>query len=182
MTERYRIQEDRALYYLTFSVVHWLPIFINEDACTIVTDSLSFCHQEKQLRVNAFVIMPTHIHLLVFDADFDSRRLQQTVTAMRKYTGRQLADYSVRALPAVFEQLMAIGRRTDRSRQFWQPTRHPEAIWSERFWKSKIDYIHDNPCRKGLVRRSTDWRFSSAAFWLLDPPGLSDVPLTDVIW
>ena len=28
-----------------------------------------FCHDAKQLRVNAYVIMPTHLHLIVFDAE-----------------------------------------------------------------------------------------------------------------
>lgn len=41
-----------------------------------------------------------------------------------------------------------------------------------------MDYIHDNPVRKGLVWEATAWRFSSAAYWLLDPPGESDVILT----
>ena len=29
--ERYRIVESHALYFLTFSIVQWLPVFISED-------------------------------------------------------------------------------------------------------------------------------------------------------
>src|SRR5690606_38428222 len=166
MAERYRIQAEHALYFFTMSVVHWLPIFISEEAYCIVTDSLTFCHERKQLRINSFVIMPTHLHLILFDADFDAQRLQETVTAMRKYTGQKLADYCDKALPPVFGQVMRTGRRSDRNRQVWQPTRHPDTIWSESFCRGKVDYIHDNPRRKGLVRQVTDWRFSSAAYWL----------------
>ncbi len=37
--ERYRIVKDIAVYYITFTVVEWLPVFIDETACRIVTDS-----------------------------------------------------------------------------------------------------------------------------------------------
>ncbi|HXJ92582.1 MAG TPA: transposase, partial [Terriglobia bacterium] len=58
----------------------------------IVTESLSFCHHAKELRVNAYVIMPTHLHMIVFDAEWDSERLRRTLADLRKFTGRQLGD------------------------------------------------------------------------------------------
>jgi len=180
--EHLRFHEDAALYSMTFSVIEWLPVFTSEEPCRIVTDSLNFCHREKRLRTNAFVVMPTHVHLIVVDADFDVPRLQQTLTDLRKYTGRLLANYCDRHMPAAAGAVLCQTPRTDRARQFWQQSRHPEAILSPGFWKTKIDYLHDNPCRKGLVRDATYWRFSSAAYWLEDPPGESDVILTAVEW
>jgi len=180
--ESFKITEGVAIYFLTFSVVEWLPVFTSEEPCLIITRSLNYCHREKNLRVNAFVIMPTHCHLIVFDSDFNVGRLQQTLQEMRKYTGRSMADYCDKVLPQAFKQTLNATRRTDRKRQFWQQSRHPVAIWSRNFWQTKIDYLHDNPRRKGLVWGSTDWRFSSAAHWLLDPPGDSEVILTAVEW
>jgi putative transposase len=57
-----------------------------------VTESLSFCHGAKELRVNAYVIMPTHLHMIVFDAEWDSERLRRTLADLRKFTGRQLSE------------------------------------------------------------------------------------------
>ena len=42
--------------------------------------------------VNAGVIMPTHLHAIVFDIEFNSERLKHTLDDMRKFTGRQLLD------------------------------------------------------------------------------------------
>ena len=70
--ERYQIRPDDAVYYVTFSVVQWLPVFVSEAACRIITDSLKFCHQQKGLRTSAFVIMPTHLHAIVFHRDFNA--------------------------------------------------------------------------------------------------------------
>lgn len=72
--ERYRIVADVGLYYVTFTVVEWLPIFIEETACKIATDSLNFCIQKKYLGVNAYVIMPTHLHAILFDVEFNPER------------------------------------------------------------------------------------------------------------
>jgi len=49
-----------------------------------------------------------------------------------------------------------------------------------------IDYVHDNPVRRGLVRRAVDWKWSSARYHLLDPPrqfpGLPQVHSLPTAW
>jgi len=180
--ETYRIQEGASLYYLTFTVLDWLPIFINEGSCKIITESLNFCHREKDLRINAYVIMPTHLHLIVFDSEFKPDRLSQTVAGFRRFTGHKMVRFCKAHLPSSFLCSLSASGRSDRQYQFWQQSRHPEAIWTHAFWQEKVAYLHDNPRRKGLVRGSTDWRFSSAAYWLSDPPGSSDVVLSGVEW
>ncbi|MFV2067075.1 MAG: hypothetical protein ACC645_08850, partial [Pirellulales bacterium] len=58
----YRIEENGSLYFLTFAVVDWLPVFVSDAACRVITESLTFCHHNQGLRINAYVIMPTHFH------------------------------------------------------------------------------------------------------------------------
>jgi hypothetical protein len=38
--ERYRFHADGSLFYVTFTVVDWLPVFVSEPACQILCDSL----------------------------------------------------------------------------------------------------------------------------------------------
>lgn len=178
--ERYRIVEGVGLYYVTFTVVEWLPIFIDETACQIVTNSFNFCITNKHLRVNAYVIMPTHLHAIIFDSEFDPERLKHALDDMRKFTGRRLLDHAARHLPKSFTERFEENAGKDRERRFWQPSQHPVGIFSNNFWRQKRDYLHHNPCRKGLVLCPEDWRFSSARFWLTGQK--SDVQLSDVGW
>lgn len=180
--EIYKIQDGVALYYLTFTVIHWLPVFVAAEPCLIITESLNYCYQHKELRINAFIIMPTHLHLIAFDAEHDNERLKKTIDALRQFTGRRLADYCHQKMPAVYGQLIGTPRRQDRTNQFWQPSKHPVAIWSEDVWRTKFDYLHDNPRRKGLVHEANDWRFSSAAYWLNGQIESTDVTLTEIAW
>src|SRR5690242_16400090 len=80
LMERYRFDRDGAVYFVTFSVVHWLPVFVSELACRIIADSLNYCHQHKGLRTNAYVIMPTHIHGIFFFREFNPPALKDALT------------------------------------------------------------------------------------------------------
>jgi REP element-mobilizing transposase RayT len=159
-----------------------LPLFVTEATFNIVTESLTFCHRQKHLRINAFVVMPTHVHMIAFDANFDNERLVATLADFRKYTGRRLSDYCASHLAPCFDEVLRKAAGEDRERRLWQPSRHPEAICSEEFWQQKADYLHDNPRRKGLVRSPQDWRYSSAAWYYCDGNAESDVPLTAIAW
>ena len=178
--ERYRIRPDTAVYFCTFSVVDWLPVFISERPCQIILDSLRFCHEQKQLGVDAFVIMPTHLHLIVFDREWNTERLQQTLTDFRKFTGRRLVEFCGEATPACFSAALAAAAGDNRSHRFWQATRHPGAITSEKFHNQKRDYLHDNPRRKGLVLLQTHWRWSSARWY--ETREDCGMPITPVRW
>jgi putative transposase len=180
--ERYRITSDAAVYYVTFTIVEWLPVFTSEAACSIITDSFNYCHREKGLRINAFVIMPTHLHAIVYSVDFRAEPLSAVLTEFRKYTGRRLSDFCQKSMPACFRQTLKECASTDRERRFWQPGRHPIAVQTEKFWRQKLDYLHENPVRKGLVRRSRDWRYSSALWYDTDAQQACDVSLTGINW
>ena len=67
-------------------------------------------------------------------------------------------------------------------RRFWQATLHPEWIKTEPFYRQKLDYLHDNPCRKGLVTRPEHWRYSSASYWLSEGKSANDVILSQLEW
>ena len=178
--ERYRIVAGISVYYVTFTVVEWLPVFINEAACKVITDSLNFCIKNKSLGVSAYVIMPTHTHAVLFEVEFNTERLKHTLDDLRKFTGRQLLDYSMKHLPRCFTEVFHKNAGLDRERRFWQPTQHPVGISSEKFWKQKLGYLHYNPCRKGLVLRPEDWRFPSALYWATREK--ADVDVSDLGW
>jgi REP element-mobilizing transposase RayT len=170
------------MYYVTCSVVDWLPVFISGAACDIVAQSLNFCHERKGLRINGFVIMPTHIHAIVFDRTYDAASLESALTDFQKFTGRSLSDFCAKHLPACFSDVFRAASESDRERRFWQPSRHPVAVETEEFWRQKLDYLHENPCRKGLVRRARGWRYSSAEFYDSDGAATSDVAITPIDW
>ena len=176
--DSYQFIDGVYVYFVTFTIVDWLPVFINPEPIDILINSLRYCISEKSLRVHAYVIMPNHLHLIVSDQDFDNDRLHKALTEFRKFTGSNLANYIDNHLT---DSLSAIIRNTasnDRSRQVWQPGWHAEALESEKFLAQKTNYIHDNPVRKGFVHSAQDWLHSSASCWMTGEN--AEIPVTPI--
>ena len=49
-----------------------------------------------------------------------------------------------------------------RAYQFWQEGVHPELIQDEEMMRQKVDYIHQNPVKRGYIDQAIHWRYSSA--------------------
>lgn len=45
---------------------------------------------------------------------------------------------------------------------FWEEGYHGEEIYKQDFFNSKLDYIHANPVRAGIVEKQEDYLLSSA--------------------
>ena len=52
--------------------------------------------------------------------------------------------------------------KRDREYQFWQEGSHAEMVFSEAVMREKLDYIHQNPVKRGYVDVPEHWRYSSA--------------------
>jgi len=177
--DSYKIHDGVFVYFITFTITDWLPVFIAPEPIKIITDSLEFSINKRHLCVNAYVVMPNHVHMIVFDAQFDNIRLQQTLVKFRKFTGHKLADYIDCHLSRSLSSVIHPKNIIDRNRQVWQPGWHAEGIVEEKFWEQKIIYIHMNPVRKGFVLFPEHWRYSSARYWKNGENG--EIPLMDII-
>ena len=69
--------------------------------------------------------------------------------------------------------------------QFWQYGNHPEEIYTNKFMWSKLDYIHLNPVRAGIVEKASYYVYSSASNYVNDTGLLkiekADNPVVDVL-
>jgi putative transposase len=62
-------------------------------------------------------------------------------------------------------------RRDKHCFRFWQEgPGFDRNLFSRQAIESSIDYIHNNPVKRGLCQRAIDWKWSSARFFHLDPP------------
>ena len=137
--------------------------------------------RRKGLRIHAYVIMPTHFHAMVFFHRFDPAGLKATLTDFRKFTARKLISHCRDYMPACFDEVFVANSGDDRT-AFLAANDAPGTIETEAFYHQKLNYLHDNPCRKGLVSRPEHWRFSSASFWLGEGQLANDVILSRIDW
>jgi REP element-mobilizing transposase RayT len=63
--------------------------------------------------------------------------------------------------------------------QIWTHENHAEHIYSQKFITQKVNYIHNNPVKSGLVTQPEDYFYSSARNYA-DLEAVIDVILLDL--
>ena len=167
--KRYKVHPDEtSYYYSTCTIIDWLPVFQSDSYFQVIIDSLNYCRIHKGLFLLAYVIMPTHLHLVT--SNEENTTLSDIMRDFRQFTSRNIrklleAD-GRRAFLDIFHH--AAEGRPQQEFKVWSDDFHPVALKSEQWIKQKIDYIHNNPVRKGFLELPEYWKYSSARNWLLD--------------
>jgi putative transposase len=161
---RYRAYDDAYPHFLTCTVVGWLPVFTRPDAAEIVFNSWRFLADAGRLKIFGYVILENHLHLIA-----SSTALSDQIAAFKSFTARQILDHlRSRGEEAILDQLRWFREKhkTDRWQQFWQEGSHPQQINGDEMMLQKLEYIHNNPVRRGYVSLPEHWRYSSASNYL----------------
>jgi hypothetical protein len=58
-------------------------------------------------------------------------------------------------------------------RQLWRAGNHPEEIRTEKFYRQKMQYIHQNPVRARWVRNEEDYEWSSVGYFYNKPTAVN---------
>ena len=182
MANSYRVFTDQLYaYFVTWTVVEWLPLFDHAPYRKIVLDALNYLRTNKNTQLNAFVVMPTHLHAILWPELGVS--LSDVTRDFKRFTSRELSREANQQRATEFIEVFKKARNENRAQdvsiyQVWQEESHPEAIFTETFARQKMDYIHMNPVRAGLVEVATDWSYSSAKAYIL---GEETYPPTDLL-
>ena len=157
---RYAFYDQNRPYFLTCSLVNWMPLFACPSVVEIVFDSLKYLQKERLLRIFAYVIMENHLHLIAASA-----QLGKDIAAFKSFTARQIIDHlKAKHVISVLRLLnfYKLRHKKDRDYQVWQEGSHPQVILNEAMMLQKIQYIHNNPVKRGYVDAPEHWRYSSA--------------------
>jgi REP element-mobilizing transposase RayT len=161
---RYRIVENDYPYFLTCTVVGWLPVFTRPEAVQFVLDSWKFLQDRGRLRLFGFVVMENHLHVIARSDD-----LSKEIGDFKSFTARQIIDHlQVRGERLLLEQLQAHKElhKGDRPYQLWQEGSHPQQIRHDEVMEQKLNYIHYNPVKHGVASCPHAWKPSSFGRWV----------------
>jgi REP element-mobilizing transposase RayT len=165
MSGGYKIRDQYALHYLTFQVVYWIDIFSRQSYRDIILESLRFCRKEKELKVHGYVIMSNHVHCILSSEKTD---LSTLVKEFKVYTSKQIIK-TIKEEPEsrrewllfMFERAAKKHKRNEKY-QFWTHENQPKELITNEFMQQKLNYIHENPVRAGIVENAEDYLYSSA--------------------
>lgn len=165
MSQGYQIKDQSAAHYITLQVVQWADIFTRKIYRDIVIESLKYCQKEKDLEIYAYVIMSNHIYMLVRSNKED---LGGTIRDFKRHTSKEIIkivkekNESRRDWLLMIFKYSANKHKRNSEYQFWTHENHAEEIYSNKFIEQKLNYIHNNPVRAGIVEKPKDYLYSSA--------------------
>ena len=172
---RYRIFETEYPYFMTCTIVGWLSVFTRPEAVENIFDSWRYLQRECEFTLFGYVILENHLHLIA-----SAPELSAVMQRFKSYTARQIIDLLERHSAGILlRQLRAykLRHKTQSTYQVWQEGNHPEQIQTEQMMRQKLEYIHNNPVKRGYVDNPVHWRYSSARNYAGEP-GLIEV-ITD---
>jgi len=168
----FQVSRDSPAYYLT-SVTHKrLLVFQTDKIKDLVCDALNEARKSAGIRIFAYVIMPDHLHLITDNAKTISDTLRFTNGILAKRVIDYLKENN-------FESSLAKLRiqESERKHKHSLFEHHPNAfsIVGEDTFMEKVNYIHLNPVRAGIVEEAEDYCYSSVRLWMGKP--LDNEPL-----
>jgi len=157
-----RRDEPGEARFHTFSCFQRRPFLSKVRSRQWFIDGLIRSRQTHGFHLWAYVIMPEHIHLLLWPGDAPLKMSDVLYTLKKSVTNRALTWVQANA-PHFLPQMEDRGPKGRVTHRFWQRGGgYDENLFSpDKIWQ-KIDYIHQNPVRRGLCESTTDWAWSSA--------------------
>jgi REP element-mobilizing transposase RayT len=166
MSTKYKATEPDATYFITITTVGWIDVFTRLRQKYVITNALQYCQKHKGLEIYAYCIMSSHIHLLC-KVD-DDGLLSNVIRDFKTFTSKKIIETIVEHPESRREWLLDYFKKScehlkrNQAYKVWQNGYHAEKIYSNKFIKQKIDYIHNNPVVDKIVAYPEDYVFSSA--------------------
>ncbi len=135
--------KEPTVFFVTTSTYEHRVIFNNDSRLTIAVDCLLRIASEMKIRLVAYVVMSTHMHLFGF---FEGG-------------GAQLSGFISSIKGRIRKDIVG-------NKSMWEHRFDDKVITTEEMMFNAIEYIHNNPVKSGVVDEATDYRYSSARIWV----------------
>lgn len=173
----YSVHDPTHLYFVTASIVDWKRLFDRPEYVEIPLKSLSWLQTQKRILLFAFVIMPSHLHLIIKPiTDTIGDIVQQFGSFTAHEVLKKLKAENKKELIEIFHQQKRDPRH---QHSIWQDIQ-AKNVYSLEFLRQKIEYIHQNPVANGwkLVEDRSDYLYSSACYYDFGREPV--IPITDI--
>jgi putative transposase len=163
--------------FVTISCLNRMRLLGNDDTVPIVLGQLNVSRQKHQYRILAYVVMPNHMHLVLWPRD--RMHLGRVMGEFKALTTREiLSMWKKDGNPDVSHLIVNRGGKTHKT--LWIPRCFDHNCRSIETVREKINYCHSNPVKAGLVGSPGEWRWSSYGWYRGDKRGLVPVDIVEL--
>lgn len=178
MPVRSKISETNGVYFITFTCARWLPLFEITKGYQVVYRWFEYLTQQRH-HIVGYVIMPNHVHGLIAFSE-----TQVPINTIIGNGKRFMAYDLVKRLKqkgntGILEQLASWVNNTQRvgnkKHEVFEPSFDSKECRTLDYMRQKVNYMHANPCKAGLVTVPEDYAHSSARYYYTGVQGIYPV-------
>ena len=166
MRDRYTIEDQYNVYFMTLTIVYWVDLFTRTAYKQIIVDSLNYCVAQKGLVVYGWVLMSNHLHLIAHTEEPNT--MSGFLRDFKKFTSKSLAEEVMSTNESrktwMMDKFKYEAHRTQRAENYkvWQDGNHPILMDTPKMLEQRLNYLHENPVRQGIVESPEEYLYSSA--------------------
>jgi putative transposase len=157
MNRRQIIDDRLYAHFVTFGCDRRRRLLDLDQPKRIVLGVLDQEIKRAAARCVGFVVMPDHVHAIVWFPRVNS--LSGFMHEWKRHSSRLIREWYI-------DQKLNYFDEAEFGDRFWTPKYFSFEIESHRKLEEKLEYMHLNPVRAGLVKRAVDWPWSSARWYL----------------
>ena len=175
MSRKYKFYDQSKLYFVSYATVGWVDVFVRQQYCEVVLQSLQYCIDNKGLEVYAWCIMSSHVHLIIGSKgdkleDIMRDHKRHCSETLRKSINENIQESRKEWMMQLFEHA---GKENGNNRgfQFWQQNNQPIGLITADMLYDRLNYLHMNSVAARFVSNPEDWNWSSAVDYYTNRKG-----------
>ena len=156
------------LHFVTFSCYGRLPLLWSIRARNLFVCALGLIRERYKFLLVGYVVMPDHVHLLISEPPKSTPSMM--LKALKQSVSRDLRKRKHR--PTNGQLRLPFTNDALELPSFWQPRFYDLNVYSSHKVREKLEYMHANPVKRGLVKNPGAWMWSSFLFYERGEAGL----------
>jgi putative transposase len=174
----YKSRDPNIFHYVTAVTFRRVPVFRSEIACSFFVQALAETKEQCPFKLVGYVIMPDHVHLIINPLSHD---ISDLMGRLKGSSARRILNWLRSSNHAISLAKLALNipQKRSHTHSVWLKDFSAIDLWSPKFIRQKLNYIHANPVRAGLCEHPAYWRWSSYHAYL--PHESGSVPI-EIDW
>jgi putative transposase len=140
------IRIPNPVFFVTTNAHRRKPILATRECASILIEEWRAAFPRHGWKVGAYVVMPDHVHFLCAPASVNAKTISGFLQSWKQWTAKRVRKECQIPPP------------------LWQINFFDHLLPSRRSMGPCWTYIRENPVRKGLVTRASDWLWSGEIF------------------
>ena len=136
MSRKFKIRNQEKLYHITFTIIHWLDVFIRREYRDLFLESVKYCQVNKGLEVYAYCIMSSHVNMII--GRNGEENLEGIIRDLKKFTLVKLIE-AIAANPQESRKELLLGLFERAGRKNSNNTKY-------QFWLQQLNLMILNTC------------------------------------